>query len=161
LSPYQLNHGIVSLHSFLLVFLGIWGLIFGKIYIEYLIFPCYVLVPSSVKFLPLLLNFFVLFLLVLNASIFTFNNQFLNYYFSNIMFLSVVSIKLFSNYYFYFYNFVKSSEYGALNYILNAFPYNVTLKLSSILFSLSQTQPIKLVLYCLPFCVLIRFFVIF
>jgi hypothetical protein len=120
--------------------LSILSIIFGVFFMSHLAsFICFLVVPSFIKFLPLLINVLFFSLLLVFLSLFTSKNTFINSYFSQIMFLTPFMITLTSKFYLSFsFRFVKAFESGMFNFMLNTFTSNVVLSLGS--FSLRQAN---------------------
>jgi len=101
LFPYQNFHSPLLFHTFLLFLIRVTTLLFGFFFISHI---CYTLlflpIPSLVKWLPLFINTVIFTILLINGKIFTSNSPNLNYYFSNIIYLSTVIITLSSNLYY-------------------------------------------------------------
>lgn len=148
LNPYQLFHSPMLLHCCLLVFLSMCSLIFGFYFLyNRFNFILFTSVPLLNKLLPIYLNLFTFFVLFINSKLFTSHNKFLNFYFSNIMFLSTIMLTLFSNIYYHLsFTIIKTVELGALNYSVNRYMRSLVLKISSFIFNLSIRHPIKLTL---------------
>ena len=157
LFPYQNFHSPILFHSLLLLLISISTLLFGfffmaNIRVFLVIYP----VPILNKSLPYIINLFVFLYLLLNTKLFYSNNPLINYYFSNIMFLSNVMLTISSNMYYNMrFILVKSFEMGAFNYVLNTYTSNSVIYISNTLLSLSMLHPIKLVMYSFMFILLL------
>lgn len=155
--PYQNFHPPMLAHTLCLFIMSISTLLFGFFFLRHicsltLFYP----VPSINKFLPLYINIFMFLHLFLNTKLFTSNNPILNYYFSNIIYLSNLILTLRSNlYYNLSFILVKSLEFGILNYSLNSYPKLMFTHISSYILNLSTLNPIKTVLFIRPFILLL------
>lgn len=161
LFPYQNFHSPILFHSLLLFLMAIRTLLFGFFFMSNIrVFLIMYPVPTLNKSLPYVINLFVFVYLLLIIKLFYSNNPLVNYYFSNIMFLSNVMLTFSSNmYYNISFLLVKSVEIGLFNYILNVYTSNSVVYISNMLLSLSILHPIKLVIYSFIFVVFI--FVLF
>jgi NADH-ubiquinone oxidoreductase chain 5 len=144
--PYQNFHSPILVHTLCLFIIRLSTLFFGFFYINYI---CSILlflpVPSLLKWLPLIINIMVFILLYLNGCIFTSKIPVLNYYFSNMMYLSNVIITLRSNlYYNTAFILVKSSEIGLFNYVLNRTTKDAFSSLSTLLLKIASFNPLKI-----------------
>nr|UBX38542.1 NADH dehydrogenase subunit 5 [Brachionus calyciflorus] len=155
--PYQNFHSPMLVHTLCLFIMSMSTLVFGFFFLSHicsltLFYP----VPSVNKSLPLFINLIMFLHLFLNSKLFTSNNPVLNYYFSNMMFLSNLMLTLGSNiYYNLSFMLVKSMEFGVLNYSLNSYPKLMFNHLSSYILSLSTLNPMKSVLFMSSFMVLL------
>lgn len=147
--PYQNFHSPMLIHTLALFFISLTTLFFGFYFIRNIrVFMLMYPVPSLNKVLPYILNLSIFLLLLFSTKLFYSNNPFLNYYFSNIIFLSNVILTFSSNIYYNMrFLLVKSVEMGLLNYILNIYTSTSFLVVSNKLMSLSIFHPIKIALY--------------
>lgn len=149
LVPYQNFHSPLLLHTAILFFLSIRTLFFGFFFISHI---CHLLlflpVPAVLKWLPLLINALVFTILYINGCMFTSSHPILNYYFSNIIFLSNTILTIRSNMYYHL-RFIlsKSVERGLLNYTLNTYTKERFLWISTYLLKLSSYNPLKVTFY--------------
>ncbi len=148
-SPYQTFHSPMVIHSLCLLTIRMSTLAFGFFYLSHI---CYLIVflpiPSLLKMLPFMINTTVFILLYLNGKMFTSNRPLLNFYFSNMIFLSNVIITMSSNaYYNIRFILVKSTEIGLFNFYLNGFTKERFLRMASSIIKISLISPLKLVLY--------------
>lgn len=137
-APFQIFHFSSLLHSSLMFMLGSVSIVFGKIYLDFLyrtaLFLC---VPSELKFIPLIINIlFFIFLL----SFITFpssSSSISSYYFSSILFLTPVLIRVSSFFHFKssFY-MVKDLELGVINKFIHVSSVSMISILSSYFFSI-------------------------
>lgn len=155
--PYQLFNSPSISHSLLLLFLSSMTLIFSHIFINFIccdlvFYP----VPFVNKNIPFLLNFSIFFILLFNGRLFSFISPVLTYYFSNIIFLSNLTLSFASNLYYNMgFYLVKSVELGLLNYSLNGYISSSFFYISRLVLSLSVLSPIKLLLYSIGFVLFI------
>lgn len=155
--PYQNFHSPMLVHTLCLFIISMSTLVFGFFFLRHicrltLFYP----VPSVNKSLPFFINLIMFLHLFLNSKLFTSNNPILNYYFSNIIFLSNLILTLGSNlYYNLSFILVKSLEFGVLNYSLNSYPKLIFNHLSSYILNLSTLNPIKRVLFIRSFITLL------
>lgn len=150
LSPYLNFHSPILIHSILLFIIRLFTLVFGYFYLN-LINPFIIFVSVNFfnKILPLVINFLVFVTLFLNNKLFTFINQKLSFYFSNIIFLSNIIITLSSNLFLNFnFKIVKRLELGFINYSVNSYFSSLFSFIQTTFINLSITQPLKLVLSC-------------
>lgn len=158
--PYQNFHSPTLFHTLCLFTISVSTLFFGFFFLRHICrFTLFYPVPSVNKFLPLYINMFMFLHLYLNTKLFTSNSPLLNYYFSNMIYLSNFILTFSSNiYYNVSFLLVKSLEFGVLNYSLNSYPKRVFLQLSSSILNLSTLNPIKRVLVIRLFSVLLLVF---
>lgn len=155
--PYQNFHSPIVSHTICLFLMSVTTLIFGFFFLSHicsltLFYP----VPSVNKFMPLYINGVIFLHLYLNSKLFTSNSPILNYYFSNIIYLSNFILTLRSNIYYNLrFMLVKSLEFGVLNYSLNSYPKLVFLQLSSNILNISILSPIKTTLLISSFMLLL------
>lgn len=155
--PYQNFHSPIVSHTICLFLMSVTTLIFGFFFLSHicsltLFYP----VPSVNKFMPLYINGVIFLHLYLNSKLFTSNSPILNYYFSNIIYLSNFILTLRSNIYYNLrFMLVKSLEFGVLNYSLNSYPKVVFLQLSSNILNISILSPIKTALLISSFMLLL------
>lgn len=149
LTPFFLTHSASLLHSFIVLSLSAISVVFGFVWVNYI--SCYtihVFVPRIWKFTPLILNFFVLFLLILNLKLFAFFNQACVYYFSNIIFLSCIMITISSNFFLASaFNIIKSIENGALTALINANFSQIHYVFSLNFFKVISLKPLRIILF--------------
>lgn len=151
LSPYLNFHSPILIHAILLFIIRLFTLIFGYFYLN-LINPFIIFVSVNFfnKILPLVINLLVFILLFLNNKLFTFINQKLSFYFSNIIFLSNIIITLSSNLFLNFnFKIVKSLELGFINYSVNSYFSSLFSFIQTTFINLRITQPLKLVFTCI------------
>lgn len=160
--PYQIFNSPSFLHSFLLLLISFISLAFRNIFIGFI---CYDLVfypvPLVNKNIPFIINLLMFSILFLNSRLFSFMSPVLNYYFSNIIYLSNLILSLASNtYYTVGFYIVKSLEFGVFNYSLNSYVSSSLIFTSRLLLSLSVISPMKLLFYSTGFVVFILIFVL-
>lgn len=157
LFPYQNFHSPILFHSLLLFLISVSTLLFGFFFINNVrVFLVIYPVPVLNKSLPYFINIFVFLYLLFNNKLFYSNNPLINYYFSNIIFLSNFMLTFSSNMYYNMrFLLVKSVEMGAFNHILNVHTSNSVIYISNQLLSLSMLHPIKLVMYSFMFVLLL------
>jgi NADH-ubiquinone oxidoreductase chain 5 len=162
LVPYQNFHSPLFIHSILLLGIRISTLLFGFFFLSHICYNIIFLpVPLLNKSLPFIINIIIFFLLYLNKKLFTSNKPLLNYYFSNIIYLSNIILTISSNLYYNLgFRLVKALEIGMLNYSLNTYSVMSFYKLSDILLKLSILQPIKIILYSFPLLFFIFLFIL-
>ena len=148
LSPYLNFHKPLVFHSLLLLLISISTLFFGFFYLNFINpFVLFSSIRFFTKILPLFLNFLTFVILFLNSKLFTFKGQFLNFYFSNIIFLSNVIMTISSNVFLKFnFNLVKSTELGFLNHSVNHFFSSIFYFSQKVFLNLSMAQPLKIIL---------------
>ena len=155
--PYQLFNSPSIFHSFLLLLLSLMTLVFRYFFINFIccdliFYP----VPLINKNIPFLLNLSIFFILLFNGHLFSFMSPVVNYYFSNIMFLSNLILSFASNLYYNMgFYLVKSLEFGLLNYSLNGYVSTSFFYISRLVLSLSVLSPIKVLLYRIGFVLFI------
>lgn len=147
--PYQIFHAPMLFHTLCLFIIIASTLVFGFFYLSHISYILvYLPVPIAVKVIPPVLNLLVFSMLYLNGKIFTSNSPLLNFYFSNMMFLSNVMMTTRSNlYYNMSFMLVKSTEIGFLNFYLNGFTKDRFYSISTLIIKVSSINPLKLVLY--------------
>ncbi len=107
----------------------------------------HVSVPLIWKLTPYILNIFVLFLLVFTLNLFNVRNQFISFYFSNMMMLSCFIITLISNIFLHLsFKMCKSSEYGAFRSFLNSSTERIISSLSLLFFKIFSLNSLNLVI---------------
>lgn len=148
-NPYQNFHSPVLLHSLLLSFLAISTLLFGFFFISHICsFTLFYSIPPFIKWLPLRLNFGVFTFILINGSLFTFHSPVLVYYFSNIMYLSNLTLTGISNlYYTVGFILVKSVELGLLNFSFNSHLASSVHKVAHSFMAFSMLSPMKIILF--------------
>lgn len=155
--PYQNFHSPSLFHTLCLFLIALSTLFFGFFFLSHI---CYFIlfypVPTINKFIPLFINGLIFLHLFLNSKLFTSNNPLLNYYFSNIIYLSNTMLTVRSNLYYNFsFILVKSLEFGVLNYSINSYTKTMFVNVSSKMLTFSMLNPIKIVLYTTPFIFLL------
>lgn len=147
--PYQNFHSPSLLHSICLLLIALSTLVFGFFFISHICsFLLFYPVPTVNKWLPLCLNLIIFIILFINGKLFTSNHPLVNYYFSNIMYLSNLILTASSNLYYNLgFIMVKSIEIGLFNYPLNSFTKSSFFQLSHLFLKLSILNRIKIVLY--------------
>nr|AGI78549.1 NADH dehydrogenase subunit 5 [Brachionus koreanus] len=121
--PYQNFHSPMLMHTLLLLLMSFSTLLFGSFFITHISYMLLFLpVSPMLKWAPLFINLSTFIILFINGSMFTSNSPNLNYYFSNMMFLSNVMLTFSSNlYYNVSFMLIKTGELGLYNYTLNSF----------------------------------------
>ena len=160
--PYQNFHSPMLIHSLLLFAISCSTLFFGFFFMRNIsVFMLLYPVPLLNKILPYLINISMFLFLVLNAKLFCSNHPLVNYYFSNMIYLSNVMLTFSSNVY---YNtrfvLVKSLENGLFNYLLNVYRASSVVAISNTLMRLSILHPIKIALYSSIFILFILIFIL-
>ena len=133
--PFQLFHSQISIHSFLMVLLGLVSVFFGKFFVDYIYsFFYFMSLPVFIKFLPVMINLLVFTYLLVFISFPIFSNPLFFYYAGGIMFLTPFLLSVSSFFYYKFlFLVVKDFEMG----LPNNFLHNRLLDyLSSLLFYL-------------------------
>lgn len=156
--PYQNFHSPMFFHSICLFVIACSTLLFGFFFMSHICsFILFYPVPTVNKWLPLFLNVIIFVILFLNGKLFTSNNPLVNYYFSNIMYLSNLILTASSNLYYNLgFMIVKSIEIGLFNYSLNTFTKSSFFQLSHLFLKLSMLNRIKIVLYSSLFLLLMN-----
>lgn len=160
--PYQNFHSPMLIHSLLLFAISCSTLFFGFFFMRNIsVFMLLYPVPLLNKILPYLINISMFLFLVLNSKLFCSNHPLVNYYFSNMIYLSNVMLTFSSNVY---YNtrfvLVKSLENGLFNYLLNVYRASSVVAISNTLMRLSILHPIKIALYSSIFILFILIFIL-
>nr|QHR79579.1 NADH dehydrogenase subunit 5 [Brachionus rubens] len=147
--PYQNFHSPMLFHSVCLFLMSVSTLVFGFFFMSHICsFLLYYPVPTVNKWLPLFLNATMFFILFLNGKLFTSNHPLINYYFSNMMYLSNLMLTASSNLYYNLgFMLVKSVEMGLFNYSLNTFTKSSFFQLSHLVLKLAMLNSMKIVLY--------------
>jgi len=159
LSPFSLVHSPILLHSVLIFRLSVLAVSFGIFFMSHVYpFLSFLAVPSSLKFLPLLINISFFLVLFLFLRILSPKNIFLNSYFSQIIFLTPFILTLMSKSYSVFsFLFNKSFEIGSFNHLINVFPSSSLLSFGSLLYRQSILNPLRILLFSLGLIVLFGF----
>ena len=158
-SPFQVFHSPSLLHSSLLLIMSIFTLFFGWVFFN-LISPFiqFCPIPLAIKFYPLLASFLFFLLLFIFLKFTPPHNRFLNYYFSRIIFLHPVIIRISSLFYLKSaFMVVKSYELGLISFMLNAAPAKLMSTLSSFSFNSLPFSPILISLASLCLLLFIYF----
>ena len=145
--PYQLIHHLGSLHSFLLLLLGVLSLLLGKFFMSF-IYPSVILypLPSFLKFFPPILMFLVFLYLFFNKKQLSIKNSYASYYFSTIMFLLNIMSNLSSTFFYkYVFMLVRRTELGALNYFMNTYFRRFSRRSSVFILSQSSLKPLNFI----------------
>nr|AOP18530.1 NADH dehydrogenase subunit 5 [Brachionus rotundiformis] len=147
--PYQNFHSPLLIHTIMLLAMSLLTLAFGFFFMDYIC--CFIIffpIPSLLKWFPLMINVFMFIVLFLNGRMFTSSSPLINYYFSNMMYLSNVMMSMSSN---FFYNvsflLVKSGEMGLYNYSLNSLTNFSVQSMSTLLLKISFSNPMKILLF--------------
>nr|QSX43084.1 NADH dehydrogenase subunit 5 [Brachionus manjavacas] len=148
-SPYLNHHPPMLIHTLSLLLMSVSTLVFGFFYMSHI---CYLTIffpmPPLVKSMPIIINLTVFVVLYLNGKMPTSNNIMINYYFSNMMFLSNFMMTVKSNlYYNVSFMLVKSTEMGLFNFCLNGFTKDSFYSMSSLIMSISMLNPMKIILF--------------
>ncbi len=124
LNRYQLFHSPYLTHSALIVVLRISTLLFSTFFINHLFrFMLFYFIVPTIKFLPLFLNISIFTYLVIMLVLPTVKLKKPFAFFSSIMFLRNIMIRLSSHLYLSnLFNSVKRLEIGFLNYRMNSIP---------------------------------------
>lgn len=147
--PYQNFHSPMTFHTVCLLFMALSTLFFGFFFLRHICsFVLFYPVPVLNKNLPLLINASIFLILFLNAKLFTSNHPLVNYYFSNMIYLSNLMLTARSNlYYNVGFILVKSVEFGLFNFRLNNFTSSSFFQLTSMVLKLAILNSIKVALY--------------
>lgn len=136
-------HPILFIHSLLTSTLSIFSLFFGYFFLNSFTTLFFPILPLLLKLFPLMLIFVFLVFLIFNKSLFTSTNQFLNSYFSSIIFLYFFITKLSSNmYYSSIFWLTKSVELGVFNSYLNTQLSSFSFLLRNSLLKISTFPPL-------------------
>ena len=155
--PYQNFHSPSLPHTLCLFLMSLRTILFGFFFMRHICpFILFYPVPSLNKWLPLFINFVMFSHLLLNAKLFTSNAPTLNYYFSNIIYLSNVMLRAASNlHYNLSFMLVKSLEIGVLRFSLNTYTKLTFAQLTRYVFDISILNPMKIVLWSSPLLALL------
>ena len=153
-SPYSSFHSPSYLHSFLLLMLRRFSLVFGFFFLRNIAFSCiFIPVPLFIKFTPFIILGFVFVVLCYGLSLPTSKQQLANSYFSSIMFLYFFMTKFSSNLYYSFsFSFVKNIEIGFLNSFLNSTMPSFFFFVGSSFLRSSKFNPLYFLFFCLVSC---------
>lgn len=146
-TPFTLVHSATITHVFIMTLIRIIGVVFGSIWINYVVPTIiHVSVPLVWKLTPYVINFCVLLFLFINLKLFNIKIQGVSYFFSNIMFLSCVIITLMSNLFVYisFYS-CKASEYGLFNFTLNSGLYQVSSSIAGFVYKIFSVNSLYMI----------------
>jgi len=121
-NPYQLFHSVSFVHVSLMCVLALFTLKFSRLFITNIFsFILFYSVPLSIKFLPLILNFFIFVYIFIFLVLPTWKKSLPTRFFSSILFLRNLAITFSSNQYYRFLFFsVKSVELGIINFTFNS-----------------------------------------
>ena len=150
LTPFFSIHQTTLIHCILICFLSLIRIVFGKFFLSHVYRRMlFVIVPTTLKYIPVLLNLILFSFLVLFLSLhYPSDSKLLFTCCSGILFLTqMISSISRSSYYFYLFNFTKSSELGFLNFTLNTSTDLLRVRLSTIILHLSQLNLFKVVLF--------------
>jgi NADH-ubiquinone oxidoreductase chain 5 len=151
LTPFVLQHPSTLIHSYLLLILGVVGVVFGWVWVNFVNFyVIHITTPLFSKIYPLLLSITVFSFLVFNLRLLKPSNPLLLFFFSNIMLLSCLIITLISNLYLKITFFsVKSFEQGFLDNVLNKSTSRAFTVVSSVVFKLLNLNSLLLSFFTL------------
>jgi NADH-ubiquinone oxidoreductase chain 5 len=151
LSPFSIVHAPLAIHSFLIFILSLLAVSFGVFFLSHVYsFLLFSVVPSTLKFFPLLLNVTFFAVLLLFVRLLSLKNIFINRYFSQMIFLTPFILTIMSKLHVYFsFNFNKAFESGIFNYSFNIFPSLLLLSSGNFLFRQSMVNPLQIVLLSL------------
>ncbi len=153
LFPYQLIHSPLLLHSTLILILSFFSVTFGVFFLSHVVSFCsFLVVPYTLKFLPLFINGLFISLLLVFLYLFTSKNVFLNSYFSQMIFLTPFIITIMSRSYRSFaFLFTKTFESGVLHFTLNSFPSSLLSFFGNFSYRQSNMNPLIVAFYSLFF----------
>lgn len=156
LSPFQQFHSPFTLHSILLLILGLNSIIAGKILLSSIFsFTFFPAIRIVIKLLPFFLLRIVLTYLVLFLKPFMFRGVFLTFYSSSILFLTqFITFCSYSSYYFSS-TLNKSLEQGSMFSMIGSYTKELSLKISISVIKISILNPILTVLLFIPLVSLI------
>lgn len=142
-TSFFMFHPMLFIHSLLTSTLSIFSLFFGYFFLDSFTTLFFPILPLLLKLFPLMLIFVFLVFLIFNKSLFTSTNQFLNSYFSSIIFLYFFITKLSSNmYYSSIFWLTKSVELGVFNSYLNTQLSSFSFLLRNSLLKISTFPPL-------------------
>lgn len=147
--PYQNFHPPMLVHTIGLFLIACSTLLFGYFFISHIYYTLiFYPIPSLIKSLPIIINSLIFMILFLNSKLFTSNHPIINYYFSNMMYLSNIMLTARSNaYYNLGFILVKTVEIGLLNFSFNNYTRSSFYHISQLVLKLAMLHPMKLVLY--------------
>jgi len=148
LNTFRLFRKPLFFHAFLLSFMGVFSVIFGFLFLKAVLYlVIFYPVPVSFKFVPLLLLFVFFFYLSFFLILFASQNVFASHYFSSIMFLSTVLIRVSSNLYLKRVSLLsKTFELGFINYSLNIYLPSISSFFSHLILKQSLINPLLITL---------------
>jgi NADH-ubiquinone oxidoreductase chain 5 len=138
--PFQLFRSQLLLHCFLIMALGVFSIVFGKLFVDCVYsFFYFLVVPSAFKFLPVFINIVVFLYLLVFISFPVFSRS--NFYFRRMLYLTPVlmSVSSFVYYKFLFYA-VKDFEIGLPNNFIHVRLVNFVNSLLLVFFNLYRFQ---------------------
>lgn len=147
--PYQNFHPPMLVHTIGLFLIACSTLLFGYFFMSHIYYTLiFYPIPSLIKSLPIIINGLIFMVLFLNSKLFTSNHPIINYYFSNMMYLSNIILTARSNaYYNLGFILVKTVEIGLLNFSFNNYTRSSFYHISQLVLKLAILHPMKLVLY--------------
>ena len=151
LNPFFMFHSQSSFHVILMFFLGLFSIVFGKVFID-LIFPSmfFLIIPYSAKFLPIVLNILMFVYLCLFISFPKFYSRNAFFFFSNIMILTPFLIRVSSKFYYSSsFSLVKNLELGLANHYIHSTFIASLSNLLGYFFNLYRFQPFYVIFFCL------------
>ena len=152
---YQVFHALSPLHTSLLLFMGFITLGYGfyflkSVFSSMIFYP----LPGFIKFYPPLLIISMFFRLYLSKKQVLIRQSLLSFYFSNMIYLSNVTITVMSNFYYeHIFPLVRSIELGALNHVANSYLSSFYSLVSLSATKLSTLPPMKTLLFTLWFII--------
>jgi NADH:ubiquinone oxidoreductase subunit 5 (subunit L)/multisubunit Na+/H+ antiporter MnhA subunit len=128
-----------SVHVFLLFLLSVISIIFGGVFMSHISQDLVFYSLFSLKFYPFLLNSLVFLFMFLFLRLPQINSVYLNLYFSRILFLSTIFIRISSHVYLSVVSLIRSSmEVGLLNSVINKSVSTVSINCSKAMYFISM-----------------------
>nr|WOV68821.1 NADH dehydrogenase subunit 5 [Brachionus falcatus] len=161
LVPYQNFHYPMVFHAVLLLAMACSTLFFGFFFMSVInSFLLFYPVPVLNKMLPLVINLAMFLMLYLLSKQFTSNSPLVNYYFSNMMFLSNLCLSLSSSLYYHIgFMLVKTVELGLFSFSVNTYTSSSLIGLSNMILNLSMVRPMNMVLFSGLFLLVLCLFI--
>ena len=156
LSPFFLPHPQSMVHSALMLLLRVLSYVFRVVYLRLIYqYALFLPLPQLLKFIPVGLNVSFMLYLFTNLALRSPTSLSLNYYFSNMMFLSNFIISTLGSLHFLISSsFVKSGELGLFNFTLNSYVSRSLIFISKSLLTQTLQSPLRLLFYSGFFVVL-------
>lgn len=149
LVPFQIFNSPILLHSWLILFLRVLSVSFGVFFMSHLVPSLlFLIVPTSLKFVPLFLNLIYFFSLLVILKLFTSFKVFPNSFFSSIIFLSPFISRVTSSVFLGFSSqLFKVFETGALSSFINKASSAFVFSSSKAILAQSFYNPLKIILF--------------